>query len=213
MKQQCKLFLVFVWCFFSSTIMIVAQKTFNGKVTDTNGDPLIGVSVTLKGSAVGTISDVDGMYSISVPSNTGTLQFSYIGFGLIEMDVATAATTLNITMRDDVNFLDEVVVTGLATNVKRSNLANSVARIDAADLAGLTPQSTVDAALYGKFKGAEIRANSGAPGGGMSFKLRGTTSINGSSQPLIILDGVFVDNSSIPAGLNIVSAADRKSVV
>jgi len=147
------------------------------------------------------------MYSIGVPSNSGKLQFSYIGFGSVEFDVANASSTLNVAMSDDVNFLDEVVVTGLATNVKRSNLANSVARIDAADLVGLTPQSTVDGALYGKFKGAEIRANSGAPGGGMSFKLRGTTSINGSSQPLIILDGVFVDNSSIPAGLNVVSAA------
>lgn len=207
MKQQCRLFMVVLWSIFCTSVTVVAQKTFSGKVTDNNGDPLIGVSVTLKGSGIGTISDVDGMYSISVPSNSGTLQFSYIGFGLVEFDVANASATLNVTMNDDVNFLDEVVVTGLATNVKRSNLANSVARIDAADLVGLTPQSTVDGALYGKFKGAEIRANSGAPGGGMSFKLRGTTSINGSSQPLIILDGVFVDNSSIPAGLNVVSAA------
>lgn len=207
MKQQCRLFMVVLWSIFCTSVTVVAQKTFSGKVTDNNGDPLIGVSVTLKGSGIGTISDVDGMYSISVPSNSGILQFSYIGFGLVEFDVANASATLNVTMNDDVNFLDEVVVTGLATNVKRSNLANSVARIDAADLVGLTPQSTVDGALYGKFKGAEIRANSGAPGGGMSFKLRGTTSINGSSQPLIILDGVFVDNSSIPAGLNVVSAA------
>ena len=207
MKQQLRLFMVVVWSIFCTSVTMVAQKSFSGKVTDNNGEPLIGVSVTLKGTNVGTISDVEGMYSIEVPSNSGTLLFSYIGFGQSEFNVANAPATLNVTMRDDVNFLDEVVVTGLATNVKRSNLANSVARIDAADLVGLTPQSTVDGALYGKFKGAEIRANSGAPGGGMSFKLRGTTSINGSSQPLIILDGVFVDNSSIPAGLNVVSAA------
>lgn len=207
MKQQIRLFMVVVWSIFCTSVTMVAQKTFSGKVTDNNGEPLIGVSVALKGASVGTISDVDGMYSIDVPSNSGTLQFSYLGFGQVEFNVANASATLNVTLRDDVNFLDEVVVTGLATNVKRSNLANSVARIDAADLVGLTPQSTVDGALYGKFKGAEIRSNSGAPGGGMSFKLRGTTSINGSSQPLIILDGVFVDNSSIPAGLNVVSAA------
>ena len=74
-------------------------------------------------------------------------------------------------------------------------------------MVGVAVPSTLETALYGKFKGAEIKAASGAPGGGLSFKLRGTTSINGSSQPLVIIDGVYMDNSSIAAGLNLVSAA------
>ncbi|MBQ0740706.1 hypothetical protein J9332_41165, partial [Aquimarina celericrescens] len=86
--------------------------------------------------------------------------------------------------------LEEVVVTGLATSVKRSNAANAVASISSEDLAGLTPPQTLDGALAGKFAGALITKSSGAPGGGISVKLRGVTSVNGNSQPLYIVDGV-----------------------
>jgi hypothetical protein len=83
-----------------------------------------------------------------------------------------------------------------------------VATVSAAELAGVTPPQTLDGALAGKFTGAVVTANSGAPGGGMSVKLRGITSINGNSQPLYIIDGVYIDNSSVfSAGLNDVSAA------
>ena len=100
-----------------------------------------------------------------------------------------------------------MVVTGLATSVKRTNSANAVAAITAEELTGTTPPPTLDGALYGKFPGAIVNANSGAPGGGLSVKLRGATSIQGNTQPLYIIDGVYVDNSSIAAGLNTVSAA------
>ena len=100
-----------------------------------------------------------------------------------------------------------MIVSGLATSIKRSNLANSVASISSKELIGTTTQETVDGALYGKFTGANVSANSGAPGGGISVKLRGITSIVANSQPLFIVDGVYYDNSSINAGLNIISKA------
>jgi len=184
-----------------------AQFTVNGTVKDGAGTPLIGVSVLVQGTSAGTVTDVDGTFSLRIAGGNAVLQFSYTGFRSETVDVSAGNNTVALVMSEDISNLEEVVVTGLATTVKRSNLANSVARIDAKDLTGIASQTTVDAALYGKFTGAEIRANSGAPGGGISFKLRGTTSINGSSQPLIILDGVYIDNSSIPAGLNVVSAA------
>ncbi|MEL6134592.1 MAG: TonB-dependent receptor plug domain-containing protein, partial [Bacteroidota bacterium] len=84
---------------------------------------------------------------------------------------------------------------------------NSVASIDAEKLTGITNQQTMDGALYGKFKGAEIRANSGAPGGGISVRLRGVTSVFGDQQPLFIVDGVYVDNSTVSLGTNVVTAA------
>src|SRR5258705_2703027 len=118
-----------------------------------------------------------------------------------------ACNDLNVKLAVDNTNLSEVVVTGLASSVKRSNLANAVASVSGKDLVGTTVQSTVDGALYGKFTGANISANSGAPGGGITVKLRGITSLVANSQPLFIVDGVYFDNSSINAGLNVVSKA------
>lgn len=205
MKRFLLKFLMLGFVLFST--FSYAQVDVSGVVTDDQNEPLIGVSIVVKGTALGTVSDYDGSYSITVPSEGSILEFLYIGYKSEERQIDGSTSELNIVLSEDVNNLDEVVITGLATTVKRKNLANSVARVDAQELTGVAAQATLDGALYGKFKGAEIRANSGAPGGGMSFKLRGLTSISGSSQPLIILDGVYIDNSSIPAGLNVVSKA------
>jgi len=184
---------------------MIAQVNVEGTVLDSDGNPLIGVSVLVKGTTIGTISDIDGSFSLQVPSAESQIEISYLGY--ITQSFSASSSPYNAIMREDINQLDEVVITGLATTVKRKNLANSVAKIDAKELVGVAVPTTVETALYGKFKGAEIKAASGAPGGGISFKLRGLTSINGSSQPLVILDGIYMDNSSIPAGLNVVSAA------
>lgn len=184
-----------------------AQFTASGLVTDTDEIPLIGVNVSIKGTALGTVTDIDGRYTIEVPGDFGTLVFSYIGFGDKEATVTTSSPVGNITMDDTGTQLDEVVITGLATTVKRSNLANSVAQIDAKELTGVTTQQDVEGALQGKFKGAEIRQNSGAPGGGMSVRLRGVTSIFGNQQPLYVIDGIYLDNSTVSSGTNVVTAA------
>jgi len=187
--------------------LTVFSQTISGTILDQFNDPVIGASVLVKNSTNGTITDIDGTFSLNEVSAGSELEISYLGYRTETVTVNSDNAVIDLVMSEDINQLDEVVITGLATTVKRKNLANSVARIDAQELTGIVPQATLDGALYGKFKGAEIRANSGAPGGGLSFKLRGTTSISGSSQPLIIVDGVYIDNSSIPSGLNIVSAA------
>ncbi len=193
-------------CMLCATLTVFSQ-TVSGTVLDQFNDPVIGASVIVKGTTNGTITDLDGRFSLDQVNAGSELEISYLGYRTQTLTVSSDNAVLDVLMAEDINQLDEVVITGLATTVKRKNLANSVARIDANELTGIVPQGTLDGALYGKFKGAEIRANSGAPGGGLSFKLRGTTSISGSSQPLIIVDGIYVDNSSTPAGLNIVSAA------
>ena len=185
---------------------IFSQTTISGKIMDDSNEPLIGASVIVKGTSIGTITDLDGNYSLNVPEGATALIVSYIGYSNQTIMIADNSYG-SITMSEDFNQLDEVVVTGLATTTQRRNLANSVAKIDAAELNEVAVANTVETALYGKFAGAEIKAASGAPGGGMSFRLRGVTSISGSSQPLIVLDGVFMSNASIPAGLNLVSAA------
>ena len=186
---------------------LYGQFTATGTVSGTNGDPLIGVSVLVKGTANGTYTDIDGNYAIRVPGDEGVLEFSYLGFGTKEIIVTSSNPGLSITLEEAANTLDEIVISGLATSVKRGNLANAVESIGARELTGVTSQPTMEGALYGKLKGAEIRANSGAPGGGMSLKLRGVTSIFGGQQPLYIVDGIFVDNSTISLGTNIVSEA------
>lgn len=185
----------------------VAQFTVTGNVQDSDGEPLIGVSILVKGTATGTVTDFDGNYSINARGQSAVLEFSYTGFKPQSVAVNPNSGTVNVVLEDDIANLEAVVVTGLASSIKRSNLANSVATISSKELTGVSVPTTTDAALYGKFKGANITSNSGAPGGGIGIKLRGTTSIGGSSQPLFIIDGVYIDNSSVAAGLNIVSAA------
>lgn len=184
----------------------VAQYTVSGTVTDDNGNSLIGVSVTVKGTTTGSISDVDGKFTIRVQSNA-TLVFSYIGYEEREEAVTGANANLVVVMEESAGKLDEIIITGLASNVKRSNLATAVASISSQELVGTTLQSTMDQALYGKFTGVNIISNSGAPGGGTTIKLRGITTLNGNSQPLYIVDGVYYDNSTFQSNTNFISKA------
>ena len=186
-----------------------AQFMANGRITDSQGEPLTGVTVLLKGTTSGTYTDVDGKFSISVPGNEAVLVFSYLGYTDVEQLVNASGGEVNLSLSEKATVMDEVIVSGLATTIKRSNAANAVSMIDAKDLTGVTVQQTMDGALYGKFTGANIVANSGAPGGGIAIKLRGVTTLTGNSQPLFIVDGVYVDNSSVFSGLNTVSLAYR----
>ena len=184
----------------------VFAQTITGKVNTDKGDTVPFANVIQKGTSNGTTTDMDGNFSIDVPSLPVTLVFSSLGYTTVEQNV-TSATPVSVVMGESAESLEEVVVTGLTTSIKRSNSANSVASISSEQLVGTTPPATLDGAFYGKFAGAVVSANSGAPGGGLSIKLRGATSIAGNTQPLYIVDGVYVDNSSITSGLNAVSGA------
>lgn len=192
--------------FLGTTAAAIAQGSVTGNVSDNEGSALIGASVLEKGTTNGTVTDLDGNFTITMNSFPATLEISYTGYETQSLEV-TSGGNVSITLENSATQLDVVVVTGLASNIKRSNLANNVASISSKELTGVAVSNTTETALYGKASGTNIVASSGAPGGGISMKLRGTTSINGSSQPLFIIDGIFIDNSSIPAGLNIVSRA------
>ncbi|MCW5518956.1 SusC/RagA family TonB-linked outer membrane protein [Aureitalea sp. L0-47] len=205
MKQNNLFHRLFLFFLFVLPSMVLAQTTITGSVNDENGNSLPFVNVIEKGTSNGTTTDIEGNFSISVSSTPATLVFSSLGLETIEQE--TSGSPVNITMAESAQALGEVIVTGLATSTKRANAANAVSTISAAELTGISNQSGLDGALYGKFNGAEIKANSGAPGGGISMRLRGVTSIFGDQQPLFIVDGVYVDNSTIGLGNNIVSAA------
>jgi TonB-linked SusC/RagA family outer membrane protein len=212
MKKTKQVLLLFLMSSFL-TITATAQLTVMGKITDaTTNEPLPGVSVILKQSAgkgvIGSVTDIKGNFKLEIPESKGVLQLSFVGYKNQEVEVSsTNASSVEVKLTEDVAKLDEVVVTGLATTVKRSNLANSVATISSKDLTGTTLPSTFDAALSGKVVGARIIANSGAPGGGISVKMRGVTTLFGNSQPLYVVDGVYMNNSVINPGLNFVTNA------
>ncbi|GGW58846.1 SusC/RagA family TonB-linked outer membrane protein [Winogradskyella epiphytica] len=187
--------------------MSFGQQVTGKVIEGATNQPLLGANVIIKGTATGTVTDFDGRFSINVENFPVTLVFSSLGFETVEV-VVSEAKEINVTLQESATGLDEVIISGLASTVKRTNAANSVATVSAEDLAGTTPAQTLDGALAGKFTGALVSANSGAPGGGLSVKLRGITSINGNSQPLYIIDGVYIDNSSIASGgINTVSGA------
>ncbi len=180
------------------------EKIITGRVNDKFGAPVSGASVTVVNTNRGTTTDAAGSFSISVPPGA-VLTISITGYR--SQQITPTQDVLAITLVEDVARLDEVIVTGLTTNVKRSNLSNAVATISNKQLVGIAPAQTLDAALNGKITGAYINSNSGSPGGGISVKLRGVTSVYGNTQPLYVIDGVFIDNSSVSAGMNVVTNA------
>ncbi|WP_452596818.1 SusC/RagA family TonB-linked outer membrane protein [Pontimicrobium sp. MEBiC01747] len=189
-------------------LFVVAQQ-ITGTVTDgTNNEPLPGANVIVKGSSTGTTADFDGNYIVDVSEFPTTLQFSLLGYETKEV-VVNSASKVDVTLEESATALNEVVITGLGTSIKRSNLANAVSTISGEELVGTTGQTTVDGALYGKLPGVNIVSSSGAPGGGIAMRLRGISSINGNNQPLFIVDGVYINNVEIPSGLRFASGANR----
>lgn len=179
-----------------------------GKITATDGSPVAGVNVVVKNSSLGTTTDSNGAFTLTLSKSPETLVFSFIGFRTEERQVSSSSSSVEIIMEEDITSLGEVVISGLATTVKRSNLANAVVSVDAAELMGTTNPQTVDYALYGKVPGVNMNANGGAPGGGINVQLRGISTLGaGSSQPLYIIDGVYVNNTSIRSGRTEVSGA------
>lgn len=194
-------------CCLMAPVWVFAQVSVSGTVTDNGNLPIQGASIRIKNSNTGTASDVNGKFSITLPGKGGTLEVSFVGYKQTSVTVTSNVADLVIKLQEDVGHLEEIVVTGLATASKRSNSAHAIGTVSAKQLVGTTSQPTVDGALYGKFPGANISTNSGAPGGGISIKLRGVTSLVGNSQPLFIVDGVYYDNSSIQSGTNFISKA------
>jgi TonB-linked SusC/RagA family outer membrane protein len=177
-----------------------AQVTVSGKVADKDGNAVPGVSVQVKSTTYGTMSDANGNYEINAPLATGnyTIVFSSVGYKSIEKALTVGADkkyTLNGDLADDVLQLDEVIVTGTSEGTTRKQLGSYVATVGG-DVLNKTANSNVLSSLQGKTPGAQIIQNSGDPGGGVSVRLRGVSTVGSSSEPLYIIDGVIVSNSA-----------------
>lgn len=180
-----------VLCMLMACIGVSAQtQTVTGTVTDANHEPMIGVSIMEKGSTNGTATDVDGKFSIKV-SPKATIKVSYIGYVTQEIAV-DGRSQINVVMDEDNVQLDEVVVVGYGVQ-RKSDVTGAVSSVSADDIKGL---STVDAgaALQGKAAGVQILNTSGAPGQGANIRIRGYSSNSGNLGPLLIVDGLKVDN-------------------
>jgi|TARA_R110002050_G_scaffold72872_1_gene156913 TonB-linked SusC/RagA family outer membrane protein len=171
---------------------IVAGQQVKGVVTDSDGITLPGVSVQEKGTINGVSTNSDGVYSITVKSNA-TLVFSYLGYKTKEV-VLKESNTINVTMEESFETLDEIVVIGYGTQ-KRSDINSSISSVKAADLANIK-QVSIDQMLQGKAAGVSVTANSGSPGGAASIRIRGTTSLTGTNEPLYIIDGVPISGDA-----------------
>ena len=168
--------------------MYAQNKTITGTVTDSKQEPLIGVNVMLKGnSTVGTITDIDGNYTLSVPSDKAVLVYSYIGYTSQEVTVGQQST-INILLKEDAQALDEVVVVGYGV-VKKRDLVGSIASVKSQDITAV-PTSNVLESMQGKIAGLDMTRSSGQPGSSFNFTIRGNRSLTASNAPLILVDGI-----------------------
>ncbi len=180
-------------------VIEVQEQVIKGKVTDGDkGEGLPGVSVLLRGTQKGTTTNPNGEFSLAVPDANAILVFSFVGYEPQEVVVGNR-TQINISLKVDTKALDEVVVVGYGT-VKRSDLTGSVTQVKSKELNAF-PAANVLQTLSGRAAGVQVTQNTGAPGGGVSVRIRGTNSIQGSNEPLYVVDG-FPTSGSNPTVLN-----------
>ena len=209
MKRKRLLFLSICTLLFFTNYKLQAQYKITGSITDERtNETLMFANIIIQNASKGTVTDLDGKFTLDIEDNSEvTLVVSSIGYLSQLVKAGPSNNVLNIKLREDATNLEEVVITGLASSVKRSNLANAVGSVSAKELVGTTTIQTTDGALYGKVAGVTVRSNGGAPGGGLSIQLRGISSLAGASQPLIILDGVYASNATQRSGRATVSGA------
>ena len=177
------------------TVLNAQQQTRKavGVVTDKTGEAIIGANVIVKGTTNGTITDMDGRFELDVPNNA-TLQVSYIGFNTQEI-VFTGQPSIEVQLVDDTQALDEVVVTALGIKREKKALGYSMSELKGESLTQ-TRDANVANALAGKVAGLQIKQNGTGVGGSSRIVIRGNNSITGNNQPLIVVDGVPIDNFS-----------------
>jgi TonB-linked SusC/RagA family outer membrane protein len=202
-----------LFCVYAVLLQVAAQnRTIKGKVTDANNLPVANASVVVTGATSGTTTDAGGNFSISVPANAKSLSISSLNFATHQVSIG-GKSTIAVSLAAKSNDLQEVVVTGYGTS-KKSDLTGSVTTVNGADIENL-PFSSVDKALQGKVAGLQSVAASGQPGASQNIIIRGVSSINGSNNPLWVIDGVPVnigDASRLQTTANLLSTLNPNDI-
>ena len=190
-----KIFTLLALCVVSLGIM--AEKQVSGIVVDEKGEPIIGASVQVKGTTIGTISDYDGEFSLSVPDDATTMTVSFVGMQSQEVQIAK---NMRITLHEASEMIQEVVITGYG-NVSKGSFAGSAQAVSAENIEKKSP-TEISKALAGEVAGVQVINTSGQPGTNATIRIRGIGSLNGSSAPLYVVDGITYDGdiSSIDPG-------------
>ena len=202
-------FSLFLFCSFP---FVSLAQTFavKGIVTDyDSGEPLIGVNVLIKGTTTGTITDIEGKYSLSAESND-ILIFSYVGYTPEEVAINNQST-LDISLMPDLQTLGELVVVGYG-QMKRTDLTGSVVSVSSEAIERSVPTS-LDQVLQGRAAGVQVQQNSGTPGASSSIRIRGINSLNGSNEPIFVIDGVVISGSTDSGTDNVLSSINPADIV
>ena len=192
-RKNLKVFM-FLFAMLTFAMSYAQVKTITGKVTDASGESLPGAAIVVKGTTIGTITNYDGEFSFNVPNDAQTLVFSFVGMKIMEVEVENK-TSFNISLEEDMVGIDEVVVIGYGS-VKKSDATGAVTAIGTDDFNKGTITSVQDL-LVGKGAGVIITSAGGAPGSGSTIRIRGGSSLNASNDPLIIIDGIPIDNNDV----------------
>jgi len=189
---------------------VAQQKVVTGKITDASNQGIPGVNVFKKGTTIGTTTDSDGSFSIEA-SPSDVLQISFIGYKTQEITVGNQ-TSFNVKMDEDVATLEEVVITSPYGDMRRSDLVTAQTSISGKDIER-TVNTTIEQAIQGRSAGVYVTQNTGAPGGGISVNIRGINSINGTNEPLYVIDGVQVQGSTSASGSNPLSSINPADIL
>lgn len=188
-KQRSRYIFILLSLIFLNAFNVHAQnKTVSGTVIDNSGQPVIGASIIVVGQPkIGTVTDIDGNFSLSLPEKSKKIEVSYIGMDSQEVE-AKSGSRMRIVLKDNSKDLDEVVVIGYGT-VKKRDLTGSMTSIKSEDIVA-TPTTNALESLQGKVAGLDMTKSSGQTGAGLSFSIRGNRSLNASNTPLVIVDGI-----------------------
>lgn len=197
--KKIKNWLLICLCFFSMQ-MWAQQREISGQVVDEKGAPLPGVTIVVKNTSKGTVTDFDGQFSLEVPvNNNPVLVFSSMGFETIEVPVGTQ-TQFNISLKTDLESLDEVVVTALGIKREKKALGYTVTEVKGEKIAETQRENFVNG-LAGRVAGVEVNSTSGLPGASSSIVIRGISSLSGNNQPLFVVDGLPISNNTTSTGV------------
>jgi TonB-linked SusC/RagA family outer membrane protein len=221
MKHHLLSFCLLVMGLFLTGTIYAQSGIVQGTVTESNGEVLIGATIMVKGTTQGTITGADGSYTIaSIPAGDVVLVASYVGYGNQEINVQAVASqtvSADFVLSEDIEQLEELVVIGYGTKRKR-DITSSISRVKSEDLANTT-QSSFQNALQGRAAGVQITSANGMPGSAMTVRIRGTSSITSSSEPLYVVDGVPVITGNFSNGwadgtntLSALSPSDIESI-